>query len=465
MEGELKILILEDVPTDADLMERELKKGKLSYESKLVETKEDFVCQLEEFDPDLILSDYSLPQFTGMEALKLAKKKSLNLPFIIVTGSMNEDVAVECMKAGAWDYVTKQHLLRLAPAVKSAVERKIILELKMSAEVQILQAKNDWESTFNAMPDMITIQDTEFNILRSNSAATQIIDFKMLDSSKLTKCYRQFHGANKPLENCPGRKSLETGKPEVIEMFEPRLNKHLEIRIIPMLDSKGVPERLIHLTRDITELNKTKQSLVRSNEDLETLFLSLVAALVSALDAKSPWTKGHSERVANYAERIAKEMGFKDEDLKKIRLAGLLHDIGKIGTYDEVLEKPGRLTKEEFDMVKQHPSQGATILEGIKQLQEIVPIVRHHHERIDGKGYPDGIKGEDLPMQARIMHIADSYDSMTSDRPYRKSPGKDFAVSEFVKYSGVQFDAGVVKAFIKVLGVDGDYEKANKCQT
>ncbi len=590
MERELKILILEDVPTDADLIEHELKKEKFSYVFKRVETEEDFTCQLEEFEPDLILSDYSLPQFTGMEALKLAKRKSLDIPFIIVTGSMNEEVAVECMKAGAWDYVTKEHLLRLAPAVKSAIERRNIIGLRKSAEARILQAKVDWESTFNSIPDMITIQDMEFNVLRANRAATQIIDFKKLDSSKLIKCFRHFHGTEKPPENCPGMKSLKTGKPVVTEMFEPHLNKHFEIRVIPLLDSEGVPERLVHLFRDMTErvaakteiqnlvehLKKSKrewestfdsaseiialvdkdftikrcnkslsefvkkpyeeiigkkyceyfpceytqtdelstpgkilptieiivnnkhwfyvnsydvfddagnylhsvvigteitklkdvqQSLVRSNEELEVLFLGLVEALVSALDAKSPWTKGHSERVAHYAELIAREMDFKDEDLKKIRLAGLLHDIGKIGTYDELLEKPERLTDEEFEIIKQHPSQGAKILEGIKQLHEIIPVVRHHHERMDGKGYPDGIGGEDLPVYARIMHVADSFDSMTSDRPYRKAPGKDYAVSEFVQYSGVQFDAGVVKAFMKVLEMDGDYRKENKCQT
>lgn len=465
MEKALKILILEDVSTDADLIERELKKAELSYESKRVETKEDFVCQLEEFEPDVILSDYSLPQFTGMEALKLAKKKSLNVPFIIVTGSMNEEVAVECMKAGAWDYVTKEHLLRLAPAVKSAIERKNMRELRKNAEIQIRQSKINWENTFNAIPDMITIHDTEFNILQSNMAATQIIDFKNIDSSKPMKCFRHFHRTEKPPENCPGIKSLETGKPAVTEMFDSNLNKHLEIRVIPILDSEGLPERLVHLTRDVTELKSTQKSLVRSNQDLEELFFSLVESLVSALEAKSLWTKGHSERVAGYAEQIAKEMGFKDKELKKIRLAGLLHDIGKIGTYDEVLEKPGRLTKEEFDLVKQHPSQGAKILKGIKQLQEIIPTVRHHHERMDGKGYPDGISGEELPLDARILHAADSYDSMTSDRPYRKAPGKDYAVSEFIQFSGFQFDAGVVKAFMKVLGMDGDDEKANKCQT
>ncbi|HDH01020.1 MAG TPA: HD-GYP domain-containing protein, partial [Nitrospirae bacterium] len=186
-------------------------------------------------------------------------------------------------------------------------------------------------------------------------------------------------------------------------------------------------------------------------KELEYLFIGLVRAMVNALDAKSPWIKGHSENVAMYAEKIAREMGFDEEEIKDLRLAGILHDVGKIGTYDYLLDKPSKLTNEEFEIVKKHPAQGAKILEGIKQLKDIVPVIRHHHERIDGRGYPEGLKGEDIPIGARILHVADSYDSMTSDRPYRPAPSREYAVSEFKKYSGIQFDRKVVEAFLKVL--------------
>jgi HD-GYP domain-containing protein (c-di-GMP phosphodiesterase class II) len=129
----------------------------------------------------------------------------------------------------------------------------------------------------------------------------------------------------------------------------------------------------------------------------------------------------------------------------------LLHDIGKIGTYDSLLDKPERLTMEEFEIVKKHPFQGVEILQGVKQLHDIIPIIRYHHERIDGKGYPDGLKGEEIPILARILHVADSFDSMTSDRPYRPSPRIEYAISELKKHSGSQFDSYVVDAFLKVL--------------
>ncbi len=193
------------------------------------------------------------------------------------------------------------------------------------------------------------------------------------------------------------------------------------------------------------------EDIHESYKELEDLFLNLVSTIVNALDAKSPWTKGHSVRVAKYAEDIAKEMGLSEKEIQDLHLAGLLHDIGKIGTYDILLDKPGKLTNEEFEIVKKHPVQGAKILQKIKQLKNIIPIIRHHHERIDGRGYPDGLKGEEIPLSARILHVADSYDSMTADRPYRAAPGKEYAISELKRCSGTQFEPYVVDTFLRVL--------------
>ena len=185
--------------------------------------------------------------------------------------------------------------------------------------------------------------------------------------------------------------------------------------------------------------------------DLEDLFIKLVRVMINALDTKSPWTKGHSERVSKYSEQIAIEMQIDEEDVRDIKLAGLLHDIGKIGTYDHLLEKTGKLTRQEFAIVKKHPEQGANILKDIKQLDNIVPYIKHHHEKFDGKGYPNNLCSSDIPLGARILHVADSFDSMTSDRPYRKSPGIKFALRELDQNKGKQFDNEVVEAFVNTL--------------
>ncbi len=179
----------------------------------------------------------------------------------------------------------------------------------------------------------------------------------------------------------------------------------------------------------------------------------LVETIIDVINARSIWTKGHALRVANYAVQIAKEMGFSDKDIMNLKLAGLLHDIGEIGTSDHLTSKPS-ITDKEYEIIKEHPVHGAKIFENIEQLKDIVPLIRHHHERVDGKGYPDRLNGEETPISARILHVAESFDSMTSDRPHRPSPGIEYALSELKKHSGSQFDSRVVDAFLEISTIE-----------
>jgi PAS domain S-box-containing protein len=189
--------------------------------------------------------------------------------------------------------------------------------------------------------------------------------------------------------------------------------------------------------------------------DLKELLLGTVKSLSSAIDAKSPWTAGHSERVTRYVLTIGRKMGFLEDDLKDLELGGLLHDVGKIGIYDAILNKPTPLTREEYETIKGHPLRGVGLLEPIKQLNRIIPCIRHHHERLDGSGYPDGLKGERIPMWARVLAVADAFDSMTSDRPYRKAFGNEDAINELKRCSTTQFDPEIVALFIDTLGESG----------
>ncbi len=188
-------------------------------------------------------------------------------------------------------------------------------------------------------------------------------------------------------------------------------------------------------------------------EDLEQLFIGTVRSLSEAVDAKSKWTAGHSRRVTAIALDIGRELALDDKSLKRLELAGLLHDVGKIGTYEHILDKPGKLSQEEEKIMKEHPVKGAGILRPIKQLADILPAIRHHHENHDGTGYPDGVKGDDIPLFARILAVADTVDAMASDRPYRKGRGMDVIVQELKRCSGTQFDPLVVDAFIRTLEV------------
>ena len=178
-----------------------------------------------------------------------------------------------------------------------------------------------------------------------------------------------------------------------------------------------VEASLINSLSAILSIHSSNCNLYRQQQEF---LASVVLAMTSAIDAKDPYTCGHSDRVARFSVRLAKELGHDVDTLNRIYMGGLLHDIGKIGIDDAVLRKPGRLTDTEFEHIKMHPEFGYRILEDIKQLKYILPMVLHHHEQWNGKGYPHGLKGEETPALARIMAVADAYDAMTSDRPYRK---------------------------------------------
>lgn len=184
--------------------------------------------------------------------------------------------------------------------------------------------------------------------------------------------------------------------------------------------------------------------------DLENLFVGIAWSFAAALDAKSPWTAGHSKRVTQYAVAIAEELGQGPDFLKSVQTCGLLHDIGKIAIPEKILDKPGPITRQEHKTVCEHATQGAKILEHIDTFQPLLPGIRHHHERWDGRGFPDRLQREEIPLLARVLAVADSYDAMTSDRPYRKRRSRAEAVLEIERCAGTQFDPQIAAAFIEV---------------
>ncbi|MBN1113896.1 MAG: HD-GYP domain-containing protein [Oligoflexia bacterium] len=178
-------------------------------------------------------------------------------------------------------------------------------------------------------------------------------------------------------------------------------------------------------------------------------FTDVIKIAMGALDEKDPYTKGHSIRVAQYSIQTGHEIGLNEQEMHDLELTALLHDIGKIGIPDRILKKPGRLTKQEFQIMQQHSEKGEALVEGISALKRLKIFIRSHHERIDGFGYPDGLKGEQIPLFSRIILIADTFDAMTSTRPYRKGLSREESFEELVRCSGTQFDAELTKIFIE----------------
>lgn len=185
-----------------------------------------------------------------------------------------------------------------------------------------------------------------------------------------------------------------------------------------------------------------------AEKDLIDLVDNLILSFVNALDAKSTWTKGHSLRVRHYSYMIARELGVCASDMDLLGISALLHDIGKIGTYDDILNKVEALTAEEFELIKKHPENAVNILSPIKNFRELLPIVKGHHERMDGQGYPDGLKGDAIPFLARVLCVADAYDAITSQRPYKAQMNRDEGLQEILRSSKVQFDPAVVAALV-----------------
>src|SRR5688500_7272737 len=198
-------------------------------------------------------------------------------------------------------------------------------------------------------------------------------------------------------------------------------------------------------------------------EDVHGLMMGLLHSLTSAVDAKDAYTCGHSERVALLSRHLAPQIQLSDHDVERVYMAGLLHDVGKIGVPEAVLQKPGKLTVEEFEQMKKHPEIGARILSDIKQVKDILPGVLHHHERYDGKGYPAGLAGDNIPLMGRILCLAYCFDAMTSNRTYRKALPLEVALTEIRRCSGTQFDPTMTDAFLQT-GCEGfrallrDYE-------
>jgi HD-GYP domain-containing protein (c-di-GMP phosphodiesterase class II) len=203
------------------------------------------------------------------------------------------------------------------------------------------------------------------------------------------------------------------------------------------------------LVRSLADESSIYLENARLFDDLHGLLMGLLHSLTSAVDAKDAYTCGHSERVALLSRHLARAAGLKDDEVEQIYVAALLHDVGKIGVPEAVLQKTGKLTEEEFTQMKRHPAIGARILQDVRQLRHILPGVLHHHERFDGRGYPDSMAGQNIPQMGRIICLADSFDAMTSDRTYRRGMPIEVALGEIQKCAGAHFDPALAEVFLK----------------
>ena len=314
-----------------------------------------------------------------------------------------------------------------------------ITERKRTEEI-LIRSASEWRGTFDTMPDAVMLLDRNYQITRANKAAARIIGVPFQEIVGLP-CFRCIHASDIPMEYCPHTQTIADGKEHSVEIYDEKRDRHFFITTSPLEDQSGS----VHIMHDITERKQAEEALRKAS--LETL-----QTMSQLVEINDPYTAGHSKRVTELAVEIAREMGLDGGQLETLRIAGYLHDLGKVGIPGTVLNKPSRLTRSEWVMIRHHPEISAQASRNVAAFKDAVPVIRFHHESWDGSGYPDGIKGEDIPLLARILAVADTYDAMTSERPYRKALTNQQAIEELENCSGSRLDPHIVQVFINMLG-------------
>jgi putative nucleotidyltransferase with HDIG domain/PAS domain S-box-containing protein len=366
------------------------------------------------------------------------------------------------------------HILIFSVPVGSSItaylvnERKKMLEQVSRSERRLYSMLQEWRVTLDSMPYGIMLLDKNMTIVRANK---YIADMAGMDIKKLlgNKCHEVIHRRSSCIRECPAHAGTMPDEPASFEFYDQSRNRFFLSSITPIRDDSGKIIAYSHPLIDVTAMKEKEKKLEdardaffnmlkdldTANKEMKGIYKGLLATFSNIIDAKSHWTRGHSVNTTAYAIKIARKMGLPASEIDKLRTAALLHDIGKISTYDEILDKPGNLTDQERELIRQHPTKAEEILRPIRGLADILPVIRAHHERVDGTGYPDGLKREEIPLLARILCVADAYDAMMSDRPYRTGRSREYAIEEMKRCAGAHFDTHVVDRFLEVLQEEG----------
>jgi putative nucleotidyltransferase with HDIG domain len=449
-----------------------------------VESGERAMEELENQRYDVVLTDLKMPGMSGIELLEKIRDMKIDTITIMMTGFGTVETAIKAMKYGAYDYITKPFKVNEVVQIirrgleKQKLERENIQLKELMSLYQVSEAMSTSLSLDNILQIVLETTQQELDadavgliLKQPPERGTQISEYMthslnpvdsddedyygVIDEDGLFHYFQQqpyilIHGPKfrrlfKRLPQKKGLASFLSVPLKVRDELVGALNVYSYKKNYKFTD--GQAKLLIILASRAAQAIEN----ARLYENIQRTFRETIEGLVSALEAKDKYTSGHSRRVTEYALLIARALDLPEDEIERIDRAGLLHDIGKIGIRLEALNKPGKITTEEHEMFKDHTLMGKQILESIHFLREIVPLVMYHHEWWDGSGYPEGIKGEQIPLGARILAIADSYDAMTSDRPYRQAMSQDEAIAELKKYAGTQFDPALVDIFINEL--------------
>ena len=494
------ILVVDDDPNVVEILTESLR-GK-GYKTESAYSGTEAVEKYDSFQPDLVILDILLPEKNGFEVCDEIRTRDTHrdVPIIIISANSIPDSMVRVFSAGAQDYIKKPFSIKEITAkienfLSQANKRKDLREQNLLLEGEVLKGQEDYvrvnrslkkkvldmRTLFGLSQDLNRLMDPEeliniFSLTVIGQLGIESVSlFYAFDESSSYLSYAGGKGSQSGIL-ASIRLSREVGLSrqllkiqDILSLSNVSLDAEAE-REAEFLLNFGfdlcfpliVKSRLtgiIFIGKKINGQEYTKEELElfksicnsaatglensRLYSELQSTYLSTIKVLVSTIEAKDTYTCGHTERVADYARLIADEMGLSKRDREIVSFGAALHDIGKLGVYENILNKPGALTESEWEIVRSHPEVGANIIKNMKFLEAACDLVRHHHERLDGKGYPDGLRGPEISIGARIVAVADSFDAMTSDRPYRQAFSSDEAMSQLRKQDD-KFDQEIV---------------------
>lgn len=469
-----RVLVVDDEVVILDIL-----KDVLEYEGFHVQTAGEGAAAIRELESapyDVLLTDLKMPGIDGLELMRRVQNSGFAVKTIMMTGFGTVETAVEAMKKGAFDYILKpfkpEEVVRL---LRRALE-KHRLERENLALRETLGSYELSEALSSAMPLDEQLQ-LLVNMVRDNLGAdgvalvtedpgasgcyvTRVVAGPVDIAPNAKRLMEHFRVHDRVLAHSGGAEEwlVQSGAARAQSCMAAPLKVHG--RMVGVLCaftvrrhhrfSEGQRKGLAVFAGRAASAIET----ARMYADLRNTFTETIEGLARALEAKDPYTAGHSDRVAQYARVIARSMHLSDYEVERVYHGGLVHDIGKIGINVAVLNKAQKLTEPEYEMFKSHTVQGRRIVEPISFLKHLIPFIYAHHEAWNGRGYPEGLGSTDIPAEGRLMAVADSYDAMTSNRPYRKALPHDIAVVELQRCSGQQFDKDAVRAFLDVIEED-----------
>lgn len=450
MGEELRLLLVEDSDDDAELLLRQVRRGGFDPRPRRVLDEPGLGAALAADDWDAAILDYSLPSFNALAALAVFAELRPELPIVVVSGVVGDDQAVQTLRAGAYDYVLKDNLTRLVPAIRRGLREAAA----QRAHRQVAAARDESERRYRLLFERSVAGVMEMlpdgTIVGANPAMAVMLACSGPDELVGRSCADLYWDDAERLRLLAAVREAGavSGRQLRLRRFDGR--ELWLLADIVLVEHDDGHLSLFAVALDMSELRATQDSLATSLTRLRSTFEETVECLASLTELRDPYTAGHQRRVAQLAQAIGTRLELPDEVIEGTRVAGALHDVGKIHVPAEILAKPGRLSDVEMAIIRTHPTTGWEILRSVSFPWPVAEIVLQHHERLDGSGYPRGLSGDEIRVEAGILAVADIVEAMSSHRPYRAAHGVERTLAHVAGQAGKAYRRDIAETCLRV---------------